>query len=132
MKGYTANIEKLTLANNNFRTVLYTAKHCQLVVMSIIPGGEIGEEIHADNDQFFRCESGMGQVVIDGVTHEISDGLAVVVPAGATHNIINTSAVDPLKLYTLYSPPHHVDGTVHRTKEEADQSDEHFEGVTTE
>ncbi len=132
MRGYIANIEKLTLANNNFRTVLYTASHCQLVVMTIPPGSDIGEEVHKENDQFFRVEKGTGQVVIDGVTHEISDGMAIVVPAGATHNLVNTSPTESLRLYTLYSPPHHVDAIVHRTKEEAQKDDEAYDGVTTE
>jgi mannose-6-phosphate isomerase-like protein (cupin superfamily) len=132
MKGYIANIEKLTLANNNFRTVLYTASHCQLVVMTIPPGSDIGEEVHAENDQFFRVEKGTGQVIIDGVAHDIADGSAVIVPAGAKHNLINSSATEPLRLYTLYSPPHHMDAIVHRTKEEAMKDDEAYDGVPTE
>ncbi len=132
MKGYTANIEKLTLANNNFRTVLYTASHCQLVVMTIPPGSAIGEEVHEENDQFFRIEKGTGQVIIDGVSHDIADGSAVIVPAGAKHNLINSSATEPLRLYTLYSPPHHIDAIVHRTKEEAMKDDEAYDGVPTE
>jgi mannose-6-phosphate isomerase-like protein (cupin superfamily) len=132
MKGYIANIEKLTLANNNFRTVLYTASHCQLVVMTISPGSDIGEEVHEENDQFFRVEKGTGQVIIDGVAHDIADGSAVIVPAGAKHNLINSSATEPLRLYTLYSPPHHMDAIVHRTKEEAMSDDEAYDGVPTE
>lgn len=132
MRGYTGNIEKLTRANINFRSVLYTGKHCQLVLMSLPPGEAIGEEVHADNDQFFRVEEGVGTIVIDGVSHEVSDGTAIVVPAGAKHNVINSSATDPLKLYTLYSPAHHIDAVVHRTKAEAEADDEEFDGVTTE
>ncbi|HRH25995.1 MAG TPA: cupin domain-containing protein [Candidatus Paceibacterota bacterium] len=130
MKGYIANIEKLTLENEDFRKVLYTAKNCQLVLMCISPEEEIGEEIH-DVDQFFRIENGTGTAIINGVTHEIMDGSSVIVPAGATHNIINTG-VTPLKLYTIYTPPHHKDGIIHRTKLEAESADEHFDGVTTE
>ena len=132
MKGYNQNIEKLTLENKNFRQVLYTAKHCQLVTMSLKPLEEIGLETHIDNDQFFRFESGEGKVVIDGVESAIADGSAVIVPAGAEHNVINLSADKPLKLYTIYSPAHHKDGIVHATKEEAEADNEHFEGVTTE
>lgn len=132
MKGYTINIEQMTRANSNFRTVLYTGKHSQLVLMSLKPREEIGEEIHADNDQFFRFESGTGAVVIDGISHDVSDGFAVIVPAGVKHNVINTSKTDMLKIYTIYSPAHHLDGTIHRTHEEAVTDDEHFEGVTTE
>jgi len=132
MKGYVDHIEKLTLANSNFRTVLYTGKHSQLVLMSLKPKEEIGEEVHEDNDQFFRFESGVGSVVIDGVSHTVTDGDAVIVPAGAKHNVINTSVTDVLRMYTIYSPAHHQDGVVHRTREEAEADDEHFEGVTTE
>ncbi|MEK7073732.1 MAG: cupin domain-containing protein [Patescibacteria group bacterium] len=132
MKGYVGKIEQLTRANSNFRTVLYTGKHSQLVLMSLKPSEEIGEEVHADNDQFFRFESGMGKVVIDGVSHDVSDGVAVIVPAGAKHNMINTSTTDMLKMYTLYSPAHHRDGVIHRTRSEALADDEHFEGVTSE
>lgn len=132
MKGYIGNIEKLTLANGNFRTVLYTAKHCQLVLMTLQPGEEIGQEVHADNDQFFRFESGSGVVTIDGVPHAVSDGMAVIVPAGAMHNVANSSSTDPLKMYTMYSPAHHIDAIVHRTKAEAVADDEEFNGVTTE
>ena len=132
MHGYIANIEKLTRANINFRTVLYTGKHSQLVLMTLPPKEEIGEETHADNDQFFRVEEGVGSVVIDGVAHEISDGTAMIIPAGAKHNVINTSPTDALKMYTLYSPAHHKDGVVHRTKAEAAADDEEFDGVTTE
>ena len=131
MKGFVGNIEELTLANENFRKVLYTAKFSQLVLMALKPNEEIGEEIH-DGDQFFRFEKGEGKVVIDGVESAVKDGSAVVVPAGAKHNVVNTSETEPLKLYTIYSPPHHKDGVVHATKEEAETDSEHFEGVTTE
>ena len=131
MKGFVDNIEELTLANNNFRKVLYTAKFSQLVLMSLTPKEEIGEEIH-EGDQFFRFEKGEGKVVIDGVEQPVKDGSAVVVPAGARHNVVNTSESQPLKLYTIYSPPHHRDGIVHITKAEAMADSEHFKGPTTE
>lgn len=131
MRGYVAHIEKLSLENENFRTVLYTAKNSQLVVMSIPVGEDIGEEVH-HLDQFIRCEKGNGKAVLDGVEHNIHDGVAVVVPSGARHNIINTGA-EPLKLYTIYSPPNHKDGIIHRTKSEAEADEsEHFDGKTTE
>ena len=132
MKGYIDNIEKSTLENSNFRKVLYTAKNSQLVLMSLMPGEEIGEEVHT-LDQFLRIEKGVGKAILDGVEHEISDGSAVVVPAGTRHNIINTSPDAELKLYTIYSPPEHRDGTVHATKADAiaDTAD-HFDGKTTE
>lgn len=132
MHGYKDNIEKLTLENANFRRVLYTAKHCQLVVMSLKPLEEIGMEVHKDNDQFFRFESGQGKVIIDGNEYNVADGDTVIVPSGAEHNVINISASQPLKLYTLYSPPHHEDGTVHVTKEQAIGDGEEFAGVATE
>lgn len=124
MTGYHANIEELTLANTYFRQVLFTASHSQLVLMALQPGEEIGAEVHEDRDQFFRFEAGTGQVVIDGTTYEVSDGFAVVVPAGANHNIINTGT-EALKLYTIYSPAEHKDGTVHKTKAEADAAEQH-------
>lgn len=131
MKGFVDNIEKLTTENENFRKVLYTAKNSQLVLMSLKPGEEIGEEVHT-LDQFFRIDAGSGKVVIDGTETEISNGSAIVVPAGANHNVINTGD-SPLKLYTIYSPPEHRDGVVYLTKEEAaaDETD-HFDGKTTE
>ncbi len=132
MKGFTMNIQHGALANNNFRHVLYTGKHTQVVLMSIVPGGEIGMEVHPDNDQFFRFEAGRGKVVIDDNTYEVGDGSIVLVPAGANHNVINTSRTEPLQLVTLYSPPHHKDGTIHATKEEAEANDQKFDGVTTE
>lgn len=131
MKGYVENIEELSRQNNNFRTVLYTARHSQLVVMSLNPGEDIGEEVHA-LDQFLRVEAGKGKCVLDGVAHPIVDGFAIVVPAGARHNIINTSHAEPMKLYTIYSPPNHADGTVHVTKAQAEANEEHFDGKTTE
>lgn len=132
MKGYTANIEELTLENDLFRKVLYTAKHIQLVLMSIPAGGEIGTETHPHNDQFIRVEEGEGKVILDGVEHPLSDGFVVVIPAGTEHNVVNTSSSDALRLYTLYGPPDHKDGTVHETKEDADAHDMPFDGVTTE
>lgn len=132
MKGYVANIEKAAEENDNFRQVLYTAKHSQLVLMALKPKEEIGSEVHEDNDQFFRIDQGEGLVVINGEEHEIRDGYAVVIPAGVEHNVINTSETESLKLYTIYSPPHHRDGVVHDTKDEATADDEHFEGGTTE
>ncbi len=131
MKGYVTNIEKVSIENENFRKVLYTAKNSQLVVMSLKPGEDIGEEVH-HLDQFIRCEQGEGKAVLDGVEHMVTDGTAVVVPAGAMHNIINTSADKYMKLYTIYSPANHRDGVLHKTKEEAEADDEHFDGVLSE
>lgn len=132
MKGYKNNIEQLTLANTNFRQVLYTGRHSQLVLMSLKPLEEIGMEVHEESDQFFRFESGVGRLIIDNVEQTISDGDAVIVPSGAEHNIINTSATESLKLYTIYSPAHHRDGVIHATKEEAQQDNEEFDNQTTE
>ena len=132
MKGFNANIEKDTLENNNFRKVLYTAKHCQLVLMSLRPNEEIGMEVHPDNDQFFRFEKGQGKCIIDGHEYDVTDGSAIIVPAGAQHNVINLSATEELKLYTIYSPAHHQDGIVRKTQTEAEATEEEFEGVTTE
>ena len=131
MKGYKDNIEKLTLKNDNFRKVLYTAKFSQLVLMSLKPSEEIGEESH-DVDQFFRFEKGNGKVIVDGNNYDVSDGYAVIVPAGSRHNVINISQTESLKLYTLYCPPHHRDGIVHLGKSEAEVDQEHFDGKTTE
>lgn len=132
MKGYITNIEKLSLENEKFREVLYTAKNSQLVLMSLKPNEEIGAESH-QLDQFIRCEKGTGKAILDGVEHEISDGFVVMVPSGTKHNIINTSSDNPLKLYTLYSPPNHKDRVIHKTKEEAEaDEEEHFDGKTTE
>jgi len=130
MKGFVQNIEKVAVKNNEFRRVLYTAKHCQLVVMALKPKEEIGAEVHK-LDQFFRVEEGMGEAVLDGIRTKIQAGFAVLVPAGAKHNIINTGAV-PLKLYTLYAPPNHRDGVVHHTRDDAEADTEHFDGNTTE
>jgi len=132
MKGFKTNIEKDTLENRKFRKVLYTGKHSQLVLMSLRPKEEIGMETHTENDQFFRFESGQGKVIIDGNVYEVGDGVAIVVPAGAKHNIINVSDSKELKLYTIYSPPHHKDGIVRETKEEAEANDQEFDGKTTE
>lgn len=131
-KGYKNNIEKLTLANTNFRQVLYTSSHSQLVLMNLTPKEEIGMEVHPDNDQFFRFESGQGKVIIDGNEYDVANGDAVVVPAGAEHNVINVSSDTPLKLYTIYSPAHHKDGIVRATKEEAIANEAEFDGQTTE
>jgi len=131
MKGYVTNIEKATLENENFREVLYTAKNSQLVVMSLRAGEDIGEEVH-QLDQFIRCEAGEGKAILDGVEHPISDGFSVIVPAGALHNIINTSSDRAMKLYTVYSPPNHRDGVIHTTKTEAEGDEEEFDGKTTE
>lgn len=129
MKGFIDDIEKLTVENDLFRKVLYTGKHMQLVLMTLQPGEEIGSEVHEGHDQFFRIEDGEGEVVIDGKTTKIEDDDAIIVPAGARHNVINTGS-EPLRLYTLYGPPEHRDGVVHETK--ADEKEEHFDGKTTE
>lgn len=132
MKGYVTNIEEKSLANTYFREVLYTDERVQLVVMSLLPGEEIGAEVH-DLDQFIRVEQGVGKAVLDGVEHDLKDGSAVVVPKGANHNIINTSTTEQMKLYTLYAPPNHKEGTIHKTKVEADADEhEHFDGETSE
>jgi len=130
MKGFVQDIEGLAVKNDEFRRVLYTAKHCQLVVMALKPKEEIGAEVH-HLDQFFRVEEGSGEAVLDGVRTAIQAGFAVVVPAGTNHNIINTGSV-PLKLYTLYAPPNHRDGVVHHTRADAEADTEHFDGKTTE
>ena len=130
MKGFVQDIESLAVKNSDFRQVLYTAKHCQLVVMALKAKEEIGAEVHK-LDQFFRVEEGTGEAVLDGVRTPIRAGFAVVVPAGANHNIINTGEV-PLKLYTLYAPPNHRDGVIHHTRADADADNEHFDGKTTE
>jgi len=120
MPGFVTNIEKDTTENENFRKVIFTAPHSQLVLMSLKPNEEIGNEVHQDNDQFFRIDAGEGKIVFDNTDeHAISNGFAVVVPAGTWHNVINTSSEKPLRLYTIYSPAHHPDGTIHKTKEEA-------------
>lgn len=131
MHGFIDNIETLTTGNTDFRRVLYTGKHLQLVLMALKPGEEIGAEVHEGHDQFFRIESGSGEVLIDGKRTPVKDDDAVIVPAGARHNVINTGDA-VLTLYTLYGPPEHRDGVVHPGKAEADASDEHFDGKTTE
>lgn len=131
MQGYINDLEKITLENKDFRKVLYTGKHSQLVLMSLAPAEEIGMETHT-LDQFFRFEAGTGKVIIDGAEHEVKDGSGVIVPAGASHNVINTSASEDLKLYTIYSPAEHKEGTVRHTKTEALANEEHFDGITTE
>lgn len=130
MKGYVQNIESISVKNENFRQVLYTAKNCQLVVMALNPKEEIGMEVH-ELDQFFRVEEGIGEAVLDGIHKIISAGFAVLVPAGTNHNIVNTGTV-PMKLYTLYSPPNHRDGVIHKTRVEAEKDNEQFDGKTTE
>lgn len=130
-KGFVQDIEALTAKNEDFRHVLYTAPHSQLVLMALKPGEEIGKETHKAVDQFFRVEEGTGEVVLEGVTTPIKAGFAVVVPSGMKHNIVNTGTV-PLKLYTIYSPPNHRDGVVHHSRAEAEVDEEHFEGETTE
>lgn len=129
MKGYVDDIEKVTEENNDYRRAIYTGKHLQLVLMTLQPGEEIGEEVHEDRDQFFRFEKGNGQVVIDGATHKIKADFGVIVPAGAKHNVINTGD-KPLRLYTLYGPPEHRKDVLQPTK--ADEVEEHFDGKTTE
>lgn len=130
MKGYISDIERLTLENEDYRRVLYTAKHMQLVLMTLQPDEEIGEEVH-DLDQFIRVEAGRGKVILDGVETDVADGSAIVIPEGARHNVVNTGT-EPLRLYTLYGPPEHKDGTVHVTKADEGEEHEHFDGVTTE
>ena len=132
MKGCVTNLEQETEKNADFRRVLYTGKHSQLVLMSLKPGEEIGEETHEDVDQFFRFESGEGKVIVDGVEHLVRNGNGVIVPAGAKHNVLNTSKRMNLRLYTIYSPPEHQDGVVRHTKSEAMASEEHFDGRTSE
>ena len=132
MKGFKISIDKATLSNSNFRKVLYTSKHSQLVLMSLKPKEEIGEETHPDNDQFFRIESGHGKCTIDGNEYEIKEGDAIVIPAGAKHNISNIDRAVELKMYTIYSPAHHKDGIIRSTKKEAETKGAEFDGVTTE
>lgn len=132
MKGYFGNIEELTLANSYFRQVLHTSNNFQLVVMTLKPLEEIGFEVHEKNDQFFRFEKGMGKVIIDDATYNVVNGDCVIIPKSARHNVINTSKTEDLKMYTLYSPPHHKDKTVHKTKEEALSSKEEFDGILSE
>jgi len=133
MKGYNDNIEEVTLANSDFRQVLYTGNHLQLVLMTLKPGEEIGSEVHEDRDQFFRFEEGEGKVHVDSNIYDVADGSAVIVPAGARHNVRNTGDA-LLKLYTLYGPPEHIDGITHATKADAEKrhADEEWDGKTTE
>ncbi len=130
MNGFVENIEKLSLENDNFRKVLYTDKNSQLVLMSLLRGEDIGEEVH-DVDQFLRVEQGTGKAILSDISHDLSDGSVIIVPAGTKHNLINTGT-GSMKLYTLYMPPHHRDGVVHKTKEAAEADTEHFDGKTTE
>lgn len=131
MKGYVINLETATQSNTDFRRVLYTGVHSQLVLMHLNPQEEIGSEVHT-LDQFIRIERGTARAILDGVQHELTDGSAVIIPAGTNHNIINTSATEPVKLYTVYSPPEHRDGVVRHTKSDAESQEEHFSGQTTE
>lgn len=131
MKGFVDDIERLTEENQDYRRVVYTGQHLQLVLMTLRPGEEIGEEVHDDRDQFFRVEAGEGELVIDGSRHRVAADMAMIVPAGARHNVRNTGSV-PLQLYTIYGPPEHRHGTVHRTKGEAEGDHEHFDGKTSE
>jgi mannose-6-phosphate isomerase-like protein (cupin superfamily) len=133
MKGYVDNIELRTVENEDFRRVLYTGEHLQLVLMTLPPGCDIGEEVHEDRDQFFRIEEGEGEIRIDGVANRVEDDFAVIVPAGARHNVINTGDA-PLRLYTIYGPPEHRDKVVHKTREDAerDHDHDHWDGETSE
>ncbi len=131
MKGFVDDIEELTLGNANFRQVIYTSKEMQLVLMAIQPGDEIGEEVHDDVSQFFRFEAGEGEVWIDGVCTKVKADDVAIVPSGARHNVKSTGA-EPLRLYTIYTPPEHIDGTIHKTRAEAQAAHEHFDGRTTE
>jgi mannose-6-phosphate isomerase-like protein (cupin superfamily) len=133
MQGfYAEDIEEKSKSNTNFRQVLYTGRNTQLVLMSIAPGSEIGSEVHEENDQFFRFEAGQGEVTVDDSKYAVGDGSVVIVPAGAQHNVVNLSTTESLQLYTLYSPPHHQDGIVRATKEEAEANEADFDGTTTE
>ena len=136
MKGYNANIEQLTLENGNFRKVLYTLQGMQLVLMSLKPGEEIGAEVHPENDQFFRFESGKWKVLIDESVYEVEDGSVIIVPKGSNHNVINTSDTEELKMYTIYTPAHHKDGVIHATKAIAEEAEhagtDEFDGKTSE
>ena len=128
MAGFLTDIENKTLANENFREVLYTDKRLQLVVMTLQAGEEIGMETHDDVDQFLRIEGGDGVAILDGKEHPITDGTAIVVPAGTKHNIVNRSKTEPLKLYSIYTPPEHPHGTIHKTKAEADEYEKQHHG----
>jgi len=132
MKGFKSAIEKDTLENKNFRKVLYTGKHLQLVLMSLKAGEDIGEETHPNTDQFFRFESGSGKCIIDGTEYSVKNGDAIVIPAGAKHNVINTDSQSELKMYTVYGPPNHKHDTIRLTKEDAEKNPEEFDGKTSE
>lgn len=132
MKGFVQNVQKLVVENDDFRHVVYTAKHSQLVLMSLKPGEEIGLEVHEENDQYFRFDSGTGRVVIDDNEYDVASDFVALVPAGSEHNVINTSQDKPLKFLTMYMPPHHKDGIVRTTKEEAEANEADFDGTTTE
>jgi mannose-6-phosphate isomerase-like protein (cupin superfamily) len=132
MKGFKSNIEKDALKNENFRKVLYSSKHLQVVLMSLKPGEDIGLETHVSTDQFFRFEGGKGKCIIDGNEHKVENGDAIVVPAGAKHNVKNTDSVNELKMYTIYAPPQHKDGLINATKKDGETSDVKFDGKTTE
>jgi len=132
MKGFKSNIEKDALKNENFRKVLYSSKHLQVVLMSLKPGEDIGLETHVSTDQFFRFEGGKGKCIIDGNEYEVKNGDAIVVPAGAKHNVKNTDSVNELKMYTIYAPPQHKDGLINATKKDAEKKDVKFDGKTTE
>ncbi len=125
MSGFSVDIDQATQKNEYFREVLFTGKHAQLVVMSLKPGEDIGREVHDHVDQFIRVEGGVGESFIDGERTELRDGMAIVIPAGAEHNVVNASTTESLKLYTLYSPPNHPEGTVHKTRAEAMEAEEH-------
>ncbi len=131
-KGFSTDLEKETRKNSDFRHVLYTGKFSQLVLMNLRPGEDIGEEVHDTVDQFFRFEEGEGKVIIDGTEHLVKDGSGVIVPSGAKHNVINTSSKKNLKLYTIYSPPEHIDKVVRHTKADALREPEEYDGKTTE
>lgn len=131
-KGFHTDIEKLTIENENFRKVLYSGSHLQLVLMTLKPGEDIGEETHKETDQFFRIESGEGKCIINGKEYQLKDGDVIIVPSGAKHNVINMSRSDELKIYTIYAPPHHKDGIVRKTKAEAEKNAPEFDGKTTE
>ncbi|AIZ65520.1 cupin (plasmid) [Hymenobacter sp. DG25B] len=132
LKGFHTNIERATRANRNFRQVLYTGRHMQLVLMSLKPGEEIGSEVHQGHDQFFRFEGGTGKCIINGHSYPVTDGDVIVAPAGSTHNVINTDATKALQLYTIYAPPQHQDGIVRATKQEAEGNEAPFNGKTSE
>ena len=131
MKGFKGNIEEQTNENDNFRKVLYTGEHLQLVLMSLLPGEEIGEEVHLNNDQFFRFEQGSGKCTIDENIYHVAEGDVIIAPAGSKHNVINTG-FEPFKMYTIYGPPNHQDKIIRESKAEADRKDEHFDGIATE